>query len=46
MFFSDRWVFFALTINWFDPAETDPDTVAAFATAVKQALNLVFERLP
>ena len=46
MFFSGRWAFFALTINWFDPAENDPDTVAAFATAVKQALNLVFERLP
>jgi hypothetical protein len=31
MFFNNHWVYFAFTINWHAAAETDPDTVAAFA---------------
>ena len=29
MFFSDRWVYFAMTINWYSPGETDPQTGSA-----------------
>ena len=35
MFFDDRWVYFCLTINWEAKAETDMETVAAFAAAGK-----------
>ncbi|MDQ6869095.1 MAG: class A beta-lactamase-related serine hydrolase [Pseudomonadota bacterium] len=45
MFFSDRWVYFAFTINWNAPGETDPETVSAFLAAVSQALTLVKDRL-
>jgi beta-lactamase class A len=41
MFFDDRWVFFAISLNWFAKATTDPATVAAFVGSVSQALNLV-----
>jgi beta-lactamase class A len=41
MFFADRWVYFAFTINWNAPAETDPTTVSAFGSGVSQSLALV-----
>ena len=40
MFFSSRWVFFALIINWEAPGQTDPDTAGAYITAVRQALAM------
>lgn len=45
MFFSDRWVYFAFTINWYSPDTTDPQTVGRFVTAVSQALALVKDAL-
>jgi beta-lactamase class A len=41
MFFGGRWVYFSFILNWNAAAETDPDTVIAFANAAKQALTLV-----
>jgi beta-lactamase class A len=43
MVFDNRWVYFAITINWDAAAETDPATVGAFALAVAQALALVHD---
>jgi beta-lactamase class A len=45
MFVDDRWVFFAFTINWDAPAETDPATGAAFAAGVSEALTRVLKAL-
>jgi beta-lactamase class A len=45
MLFDDRWVYFCLTINWPAAAETDPNTVAAFAVACSQALAMVKQAL-
>ncbi|MEO6924649.1 MAG: serine hydrolase [Bryocella sp.] len=45
MLFDDRWVYFCLTINWDAKAETDPDTVKAFAAAGSRALIRVKETL-
>jgi len=45
MLFDDRWVYFCLTINWYAAAETDPNTVTAFAAAASRALTLVKEAL-
>jgi beta-lactamase class A len=45
MFFDDRWVFFALTLNWFAKATSDPKTVAAFLEAADTALTLVKDAL-
>lgn len=45
MFFDERWVYFCMTINWFAKAETDPDTVKAFAAAGSCALSMVKEAL-
>ena len=41
MNFDDVWVYFCFTINWTDPAETDPATVVAWAAAASKALQLV-----
>jgi beta-lactamase class A len=41
MFVNQRWVYFALIINWQAEAETDPATVTAFASAASQAMSLV-----
>jgi beta-lactamase class A len=41
MLFDNRWVYFALIINWFSPKESDPATVARFLKAGSQALTLV-----
>ena len=43
--FDDRWVYFCMTINWFAKAETDMDTVKAFAEAGSRALAMVKEKL-
>lgn len=45
MLFGDRWVYFAFIINWRASATTDPKTVADFAHAVSQAMDIVKERL-
>jgi len=45
LFFNNRWVFFCFTLNWTAPAETDPATVAAWAAAVHQALQIVISAL-
>ena len=45
MLFDDRWVYFCLTINWDAAAETDPNTVGAFAAAASRALALVKDGL-
>jgi len=45
MFFEDRWLFFAITLNWYAPEEQDPKTAAAFIATVRQALTLVKELL-
>jgi hypothetical protein len=41
MFFDDVWAFFAFTINWPSPEQSDPATQGAWATACAQALQLV-----
>jgi beta-lactamase class A len=45
MFFNNRWVYFAITINWDAKEETDPKTVEAFVVATRKALALVVNRL-
>lgn len=45
MFFDDRWVYFCVTINWRAAAETDPQTVQAFAAAASRALAMVKDAL-
>ena len=45
MLFDDRWVYFCLTINWYAKAETDGETVKAFAAAGSRALTMVKEAL-
>ena len=45
MLFDDRWVYFAMTINWTAAAATDPKTVNAFLAAGSQALTLVKDEL-
>ena len=46
LFFAERWVYFTTMINWGKPVETDPETVNAFAAAVKNAFNLLVQELP
>ncbi len=45
MLFGDRWVYFAFILNWSAAAETDPKTVAAFASAISQAMTMVKDYL-
>jgi beta-lactamase class A len=45
LFFSGRWVYFSMIINWNAPGATDPDTVSAFVTVIRQILQLVKDRL-
>ncbi|HEY6988802.1 MAG TPA: serine hydrolase [Bryobacteraceae bacterium] len=45
MYFPDRWVYFAMILNW-DTAETDdPETVHAYFRAVRTAIELVRDTL-
>lgn len=41
----DRWVYFAITLNWQAPALQDPDTVNAWAAAVASSLQAVYDTL-
>ncbi len=41
LFFSNRWVYFTMILNWDAAPESDPNTVTAFLSAGKQALALV-----
>ena len=45
MTFNEVWVYFSFTINWDNPAESDPATVAAWAGTVSKALQLVKDAL-
>jgi beta-lactamase class A len=45
MYFSGRWIYFAMTIDWFAAEEQDPATDAAFEMAVAKALNMVYNAL-
>jgi beta-lactamase class A len=45
IFFDDVWAFFAFTINWPSPEQSDPVTQEAWATACAQALQLVKDAL-
>lgn len=45
MLFDDRWVYFFIAINWYAKAQTDVDTVNAFAAAGSRALTMVKEAL-
>lgn len=45
MFFSNRWVYYALIINWDAPGQTDLETTEAYVAAVLQALTLTKEGL-
>jgi beta-lactamase class A len=41
MYVSDRWVYFALMLNWESPDPTDPDTRVAFTSALIKAFELI-----
>jgi beta-lactamase class A len=45
MFFSGRWAYAATMLNWEKPADSDPETVAAFIATVKKAYELLAEGL-
>jgi beta-lactamase class A len=45
LFFNNRWVYFAFVINWYAPAETDPNAAAAFAGAASEAMTIAFNAL-
>ena len=45
MFFDDIWVYFAFTINWTAPEQSDPTTGAAWVAASRRALQLVKDAL-
>jgi beta-lactamase class A len=45
MLFDDRWVYFAIAINWYAKPVADPATVKAFTAAGSRALALVKESL-
>ena len=38
MYTHGRWLHFAFVINWYAPAASDPDTVAAWSAAIEQSL--------
>ena len=45
MYFDDRWVFSAFTLNWYSKAQTDPATVVKIITAIGAALAMIKESL-
>ena len=45
MYFAGRWVYFAVIINWYAPAETDPSTVARYLAAAQQAFAQLYKGL-
>jgi hypothetical protein len=44
MYFPDRWVYFAMILNW-DAAEDDPETVSDYFRAIRKAIGLVQQAL-
>ncbi len=45
MYFPERWVYFAMILNWEAPAAQDPTTVEAYFGAVRSAIELVYDGL-
>lgn len=45
MYFNGRWVYFATIINWYAPAETDPETMQRYLTAAQNAFMLLYHGL-
>lgn len=45
MYFPDRWVYFAMILNWDDPKLDDSETVAAFYRSIRNAVQLVQDAL-
>ena len=45
MYFSGRWTYFTTMINWENDAETDLETVGAFAAATREAIGKVVDGL-
>jgi beta-lactamase class A len=45
MFFSGRWLYFSMIINWNAPEITDAKTVSAFVAVVREILQRVKDRL-
>jgi beta-lactamase class A len=41
MYFPDRWVYFAMIINWDEAEVDDPETVTAYFRAIRKAIELV-----
>jgi hypothetical protein len=41
MYFPDRWVYFAMIINWDEAEADDPETVTAYFRATRKAIELV-----
>jgi hypothetical protein len=45
MFFSGRWAYTTMMINWEKPGDSDPETVTAFIGIVKRAHENLVEGL-
>jgi beta-lactamase class A len=45
MYFPDRWVYFAMILNWDATEQNDPRTVAAYFRATREAIELVQDGL-
>ena len=45
MYFPDRWVYFAMILNWDDPKLADSETVSAFYRNIRTAIQLVQDAL-
>jgi beta-lactamase class A len=45
MYFPDRWVYFAMILNWDDPKLDDSETVAAFYRTIRNAVQLIQDAL-
>ncbi|HEX7328850.1 MAG TPA: hypothetical protein VF428_09960 [Casimicrobiaceae bacterium] len=45
MYFPDQWVFFAFIINWYSEGLDDPQTVAAFFSAINESLTMLRDAL-
>ncbi len=45
MYFSNRWVYFAMILNWDAPEAEDPKTVAAFMGAIRRSIVLIQDAL-
>lgn len=45
IYFGDQWVYFAFIINWYAQAAADPQTVAAFFSAINGSLTMLRDTL-